>query len=173
MNQSQREIGIRPARGHEAGQLSSLALRSKAHWDYTPEQLAVFRGELTLTEAQIATDRAHVADRAGAIVGFYTWIDHLDPSGPRTAELDHLFVAPEEIGTGIGTLLYTHACRSIQEQGYEGILIQSDPNAAGFYLRHGATEAGAIPSSIPGRSIPLFRQPLAPAASRPGEGKSE
>ena len=32
---------IRPARTEEAAAISSLALRSKAHWKYSAEQLAV------------------------------------------------------------------------------------------------------------------------------------
>ena len=56
----QRMPFIRPAHPEEAAQISELALRSKSHWDYAPEQLEVFREELTLTPETIRPHRTHV-----------------------------------------------------------------------------------------------------------------
>ena len=47
-------VALRAARPHEAHALSELAFRSKAHWDYTAEQLDVFREELRLTPDDLA-----------------------------------------------------------------------------------------------------------------------
>ena len=43
-------------------------------------------------------------------------------------------------------------------------MIQSDPNAAGFYHALGARLEREIPSSIPGRTIPFFARSLAAGA---------
>lgn len=43
--------------------------------------------------------------------------------------------------------------------GANVIVIQSDPNAPGFYHALGATLAKQLPSSIPGRTIPFTRSP--------------
>ncbi|NIQ29145.1 MAG: GNAT family N-acetyltransferase, partial [Acidobacteria bacterium] len=45
--------------------------------------------------------------------------------------------------------------------GYERLLVQSDPNAEGFYLRLGAERIGEVPSRVqPGRLLPLLLFPL-------------
>jgi hypothetical protein len=41
--------------------------------------------------------------------------------------------------------------------GFETVRIVSDPHAAGFYAKMGASHVGEVPSCvIPGRLLPLF-----------------
>jgi GNAT superfamily N-acetyltransferase len=147
---------IRPAWPGEAETISALAVRSKAHWKYSPEQMAVFRSELTVTPEQIPGRRAHVLEEAGCLVGFYTLL----PRDAKVAELEHLFVEPTELGRGVGTALFHHACGVALRAGFRDLVIQSDPNAAGFYRAMGARLEREIPSSIPGRTIPYFAYSL-------------
>jgi len=116
----------------------------------------VFRAELVVTPEQLAARRAHVAEVAGAVVGFYTL---LAASG-EDFELEHLFVDPARLGHGIGSRLVRHSCRVARSAGARTLVVQSDPNAAGFYRALGATLIGEIPSSIPGRMIPYFTYDL-------------
>jgi GNAT superfamily N-acetyltransferase len=150
---------IRPARPTEADALSALALRSKAHWNYPPEQLAIFRGELTIAAEQVAQRRAHVIEEDGQLLGFYTLL----PTTQDNAELEHLFVDPAHLGRGLGRALFHHACDVARRAGIATLVIQSDPNAAGFYRALGARLDRQIPSSIPGRTLPFFSFPLPPA----------
>lgn len=143
---------IRPARPSEAAIISDLAIRSKSHWQYTPEQLAVFRGELTIAPEQLEMKQAHVAEENGAIVGFYT----LASLAGSDVELEHIFIDPALLNRGVGSRLFRHACETAKVSGAKTLVIQSDPNAAGFYHALGATLEREIPSSIPGRSIPYF-----------------
>ena len=53
---------IRRARPEEAGVLSALALRSKAHWGYDADFLAACRDDLTLIPEEIATSMVYVLD---------------------------------------------------------------------------------------------------------------
>ena len=72
-------------------------------------------------------------------------------------ELEALFVEPEQIGSGIGAQMFEHATKHAKQLGYEKLLIQSDPNAEGFYLKMRCEKIGEKPSqSIQGRSLPLF-----------------
>ncbi len=147
---------IRPARECEAATISELAFRSKSHWPYTPEQLAVFREELTLAPEDLARKHAHVAEEAGSIIGFYTLVRLANDE----AELEHIFVEPTALSQGIGSGLFHHACELAAAMGARTLVIQSDPNAAGFYHAVGATLVKEIPSSIPGRTIPYFTYAL-------------
>jgi GNAT superfamily N-acetyltransferase len=142
---------IRPARPDEAEAISALALRSKAHWPYGSEQLAVFRRELTLAAGDVVARRAHVLVEDGQLVGFYTLTRR-----EGDAELEHLFVEPARLGRGLGSALFRHACALARREGFGRLVIQSDPNAAGFYAALGARLERHVPSSIPGRELPLF-----------------
>jgi len=156
---------IRPAVPEEAEWISALALRSKAHWGYSPEQMSVFSRELTLSPTDIAARRAHVLEENGRIVGFYT----LATRAEGDAELEHLFVEPSGLRRGSGAALFRHACAVAREAGFHRLVIQSDPNAAGFYVSVGARLERHIPSSIPGRELPFFSFDLGErVAAQPG-----
>jgi GNAT superfamily N-acetyltransferase len=137
---------LRPARADEAGLLSELALESKGHWGYDARFLAACRDELTVTPEH----RAVVAERDGRVAGFYT----LD-GGPPEIELAMLFVAPAEIGTGVGRALWEHATDAAARAGAERVTIDADPHAEAFYLAMRAVRVGEVASdSIPGRTLP-------------------
>ena len=146
-------LEIRPARPDEAAAISALARASKAVWDYTPEQLAVFAEELTLRPEDILPAHTRVlTDAADGLLGFYSFA--VRPDG--RLELDHLFVAATRLREGLGRRLLRSARELASNLGHERFVVQSDPNAEGFYLSEGARLLERIPSSIPGRSIPFL-----------------
>ncbi len=102
---------IRRARPAEAGVLSALALRSKAHWGYDADFLAACRDDLTLSADDIATSTVYVYDGADAPSGFYRLV--LQDDG--VAELDALFVEPAAMGQGVGKRLWRHAVATASE----------------------------------------------------------
>ena len=62
---------LRPARPDEAGLLSDLAVRSKAHWGYDDEFLAGSRIKLAIRPDEVVPWRVTVAEVDGAVAGFY------------------------------------------------------------------------------------------------------
>ncbi|MGP3982930.1 GNAT family N-acetyltransferase [Streptomyces sp. KR80] len=143
---------IRAAQADEAGILSELALRSKAHWGYDTVFLAECREELTLRPSEIEARRATVAERDGHIVGFVT-VEGQPPVGA----MGMLFVDSPAIGQGIGRLLFEHALTAARRSGFTRLTIDADPHAERFYGAMGATRIGVVPSgSIPGRELPLM-----------------
>ena len=149
-------MDIRRARPEEAGALSALALRSKALWGYSPEFLERCRAELTLRPEEVEPFRAHVATEGGAVLGLFTVRGE-----PPEGALDALYVEPQATGRGVGRALLVEAMQVARDLGFHALLIHSDPHAEAFYLRHGATRVGEVPSgSIPGRVLPLLRLAL-------------
>lgn len=63
---------IRAAQSAEAGLLSAIAVRSKAHWGYSEEFMASCRDELTVTAEFIETNPAFVCEYDGVVIGYYT-----------------------------------------------------------------------------------------------------
>ena len=148
---------IRRARPAEAGALSALALRSKAHWGYDAEFLAACRDDLTISADEITSSAIYVCDAEDAPAGFYRLL--LQDDG--VAELDDLFVDPAAMGQGIGGRLWRHAVATAAHLGYSEMVWQSDPQAEGFYLAMGAQRAGESESTVtPGRMLPLMRYRL-------------
>jgi GNAT superfamily N-acetyltransferase len=143
---------LRQGRPDEAGLLTALALRSKAHWGYDEAFMAACRGELTVHADEIAARRTVVAEDAGEVIGFVT----LEGEPPQGG-IGMLFVSPAAMGRGAGRLLYGHALATAARLGFTRLTIDADPNAEPFYEAMGAVTVGRTPSgSIPGRTLPLM-----------------
>jgi len=153
------QIAIRPASETEAAELTAICHRSKAHWGYDADFMALSRASLTISPSFIATGRVFVAEAEnGALLGVAS-VAPLDRD--RTYDLVHLFIEPGVIGNGIGRRLFEAAMTKARQDGARRLVIQSDPHAAAFYRRLGAKDAGEAPSeSVPGRMLPLLHYEL-------------
>ena len=157
-------LTIRAPRPEEAGLLTAIALRAKAHWGYDADFMRRCRQELVRTPAQLRENREGygVAELRDSVVGFY----ELRALGHARIELEALFVDPGVLGQGIGRRLFAHACERALKSGARRLEIQSDPHAEGFYLAMGAVRTGRAPSgSIAGRYLPVLTLALNPSAS--------
>ncbi len=146
------ELIIRRAKPSEAGALTSIALSSKGSWGYPDEYLQLWKDELTITNAYIGTHVVWCAELGGTVVGFYSLTQIAEG-----LELDFFFLLPDHMGQGVGSALLRHATEHARAMGVESLRIVSDPNAEGFYTKHGARRIGMMPSKPDGRSIPLLR----------------
>jgi GNAT superfamily N-acetyltransferase len=147
---------IRRARRDEAGPLTALALRSKAHWGYDADFMARAVPELTVPPAAMTAHEVWVLeDAAGGGVGFHRVI----PGDP--AVLEDLWLEPHAIGRGLGRILWRHAASVARAGGARAMEFDAEPYALGFYERMGAVQIGATPSRIvPGRVLPRMRLDL-------------
>ena len=157
-----KQLKIRKANLSETTLLSDLALRSKAHWDYSPEFLKMCREELQYTQKDLKEHHFNVLEQQNAqqsiIVAFYALVK----LSPSSIELEALFVDPNYIGRGLGRKLIEHAKSEAKALGALEMLIQGDPNAKQFYEAIGGELIGEKESgSIAGRYLPLFRINLA------------
>jgi N-acetylglutamate synthase-like GNAT family acetyltransferase len=139
----------------EAALLTHLCVRSKKFWGYDRAFMARSRPALTVKPGQIAAGDVWVAeDGEGAILGVGA-LSVLE--APDALEVDKLFVAPERLRCGAGRLLMARLIEEARSRGARRLMILSDPNAAAFYERMGASCVGQAPSdAIPGRTLPLY-----------------
>lgn len=115
------------------------------------------RAELTLTPADFAKRVFWVAQSEGQVMGFAG----LWPAVDGAADVDPLYVEPEQQGAGIGRLLWAALEAHARETGAKRIVIDSDPHAIGFHERMGCRVIGEAPSgSIPGRMLPHMEKVL-------------
>jgi GNAT superfamily N-acetyltransferase len=141
---------IRTPSVHELPELSELCFRSKAVWGYDEEFMNACRGELSLSPHDLELTHIALAEAHRRILG----VVQVKVSA-EDAELLKLFVEPEMLRKGIGKALFTWATDIARRMGAHQMTIEADPDAAPFYRRMGARDAGAAPSrSIPGRMLP-------------------
>jgi GNAT superfamily N-acetyltransferase len=130
--------------------LTELCIRSKAVWGYDEEFMLACRGELTLTASIMKSSSLKVAEIDGDLVG----VAQVTVQG-ELAELNKLFVEPTRLRCGAGKALFEWATTTARDAGAATMVIEADPDAAGFYRRMGAVDNGTAPSgSIPGRLLP-------------------
>jgi GNAT superfamily N-acetyltransferase len=143
-------IRLRRADRSECAALTGLCRRSKAMWGYDDDFLDRCRGELTVHPSAIDRDLIRVAETGSAAVG----VAELAVDG-HMAEVEKLFVEPAAAGSGAGRALMNWLLQAARQAGARRLEIASDPNAAGFYRRFGAVDAGEVASgSIAGRVLP-------------------
>src|ERR1044071_1020962 len=95
---------IRPADTNEAAVLTTLAIDAKRYWGYPERWIKHWESDLTISSDFIHDNHVYVAEEDGQIRGFYALIVDGDK-----AELDHMWVKPTLIGTGIGKELFLDA----------------------------------------------------------------
>jgi GNAT superfamily N-acetyltransferase len=148
---------IRSASPDEAATLTTIALDAKRYWGYPEHWIKHWESDLTITPEFIRDNHVYVDEADGEIRGFYA----LCVAGSN-ADLEHMWVRPEAIGTGVGKELFLDAMERAAKLNVEAVEIASDPNAAGFYKRMGATQIGEIDSPIEGQSRKLPRLKIHP-----------
>lgn len=153
-------LNIRKASTQDAATLTRIAHDAKRHWGYPEHWIEHWQDDLTISPDFVAANQVYVAESEGELLGFYALVIKKEK-----AELDHLWVAPAHIGTGVGKELFMHAMQSADRQDISAVEILSDPNAAGFYRKMGAHQIGETTSEIEGRSRTLPRLTIDPKPS--------
>jgi GNAT superfamily N-acetyltransferase len=150
-------VGIQAACPTDAQRLTAIAHAAKRHWGYSDELIALWGADLTLTPEFIANHPVFCAVRNGEIAGFYAL-----SCQENACELEHMWVEPAHIGTGVGACLFQHAVQTVRSLGRSALTIVSDPHAEGFYRRMGARRVGEAPSRPKGRTLPLMTLMIEP-----------
>jgi GNAT superfamily N-acetyltransferase len=149
------KIEIRHAQPNEAEALTEIAHAAKRHWNYPEEWIGHWKLDLTITPDFIMGNEVFVAVVDEQIAGCCALVltDSL-------AEIEHMWMRPEHMGTGIGRALFTHAKQRAEERGAQVLELSADPNAEGFYARMGAKHIGDIEAGMSGdehRTLPRMR----------------
>lgn len=145
---------IRRAIPEEASTLTNIALAAKRHWGYPEHWIKHWEADLTISPEFIEGNEVYVAESDGEIRGFYALcIDD------QQAELEHMWVLPDHIGSGIGKELFLAAMDHANQLKVNEVGITADPNAAGFYEHMGARRVGELNSTIDGspRTLPRLK----------------
>lgn len=153
-------MNIRQATKDEAATLTRIAYDAKKHWGYPEHWMQRWNDDLTITEEFIAANHVYVAEDGDQVSGFYALTIR-----DQKAELEHMWVAPDLIGTGVGKALFLAAMEKAVELKVRSVEISSDPNAEGFYQKMGAYRIGETTSEVDGEPRVLPRLSIDPKDS--------
>ena len=148
---------IRPASVDDAPVLTKIAHDAKRHWGYPEHWIKHWESDLTISSDFIRDNHVYVAEEDGEIQGFYA----LSVTDSK-AELEHMWVTPARIGSGVGKDLFLDAMERAAALNVSAVEMSADPNAAGFYKHMGATQIGEMDASIDGQSRTLPRLTIDP-----------
>ncbi|MCY0970170.1 GNAT family N-acetyltransferase [Chryseobacterium wangxinyae] len=136
--------------------LSEITKKSKAYWGYSEKQMEEWSGLLTISSEYIRTNNVFklvVEDSVSAYYSYYL-IEN------NSVRLDNLFVLPESIRKGYGSLLMNDFILKVQKIGRERVILDADPNAERFYKSLGFVKIGQIETSIKDRFLPVMEMKL-------------
>ena len=151
---------IRRAAVDEASVLTAIALEAKRYWGYPEHWIKHWESDLTVSPEFIRDNHVYVAEVNREVRGFYALC--VGDEKEHKAELEHLWVSPDFIGTGIGKELFLDAMERAAALDVRDVELSADPNAAGFYTRMGATQIGEVDSPIDGTERKLPRLKITP-----------
>jgi ribosomal protein S18 acetylase RimI-like enzyme len=146
---------IRPASTDDSETLTKIALDSKRHWGYPEHWIQHWEAELTISPAFIEKNLVYVEEKNGEIRGFYALCVVDD-----RAELEHMWVRPQYIGSGIGKELFLDAMERAARMNVAEVQLTADPNATGFYERMGAQQIDEAKSEMDGQPRILSRMKI-------------
>ncbi|HDR7515290.1 GNAT family N-acetyltransferase [Bacillus mobilis] len=142
---------IRKALLSEANELSELALHSKATWNYSEEFILACKEDLTITDEYIKNNFVYVLENDNTKIGFFSFLRN-------DKALDFLYIHPRYKGKGYGKIMWKFVIEQAKELGIKSFMIDSDPNAKGYYLKMGAKLIGETPSTVfKDRLLPLLK----------------
>lgn len=145
-------IHVRQASPDEAALLTDIAHAAKRHWKYPETWIEQWKPDLTITSEFILNNEMFVAVAGDEIVGCCALV-----VTDRLAEIEHMWIRPEQMGHGVGRALFEHAKRRAEERGATALELSADPNAEGFYERMGTRRIGEVPADMDGQSRVLPR----------------
>ena len=151
---------IRPATTTDVGTLTQIAHDAKRYWGYPENWIKKWQPELTISNDFVIENEVYLLTSDDEVRGFYALVVRNEK-----AELEHLWVAPRHIGTGVGKELFIHAMRRAASRDVSEVELSADPNAEGFYKKMGAQRIGEVradmddkPRTLPRMSISIVNR---------------
>ena len=145
------KVKVRKGKKTDARRLSEIAIASKKYWQYPNSWFQLWGNTLEITPEFMAKNNVWVVTQEAELLGFVAIsMKQLD------AELEHMWVLPEYMNQGIGTMLMNQAIEFCRLNNMRALRIESDPNAKTFYEKLGAKHIGYIDSVPKPRKLPVL-----------------
>ena len=138
----------------ERSALEDLQRRASLIWEEDRDALLANPDAIELPLEQITDGRTIVAENVGELLGFAVVLRRDDGD----AELDGLFVEPEQWRNGIGRALLEHAERIAAKDGAATLWVTANTRALEFYGACGFVTVGEVATRF--RPAPRMRKTI-------------
>jgi hypothetical protein len=146
-------LNLRSATAADAEALTRLAWEGKRHWGYPEPWLIAWGEALAITPQYIESNEVLCFEQAGQMIGFVAFT-----CANGQFWLDHFWLHVPLIATGRGRQMFRLAIGHLRSRGVDRFMIESDPNAEGFYLHMGCRRVASKVSRLAGteRLLPVL-----------------
>lgn len=144
-------VRIRAARPTEGERLRQIAIASKAHWGYDLDWVRRWAARGDFSAEALRANEVQVADVEGRPIAWAALI-----ARGEVVWLDDLWVEPEWIGHGVGSLLFRWAVERGRALGGARLEWQAEPNSVGFYEKLGGRSLRDGEPTSWGRVLPVM-----------------
>jgi len=151
MDAARLPIRIRPAHPHEGERLRAVAIAAKGYWGYDPDLVRQWAAMGDFSADGLRKREVYVAEAEGHAIGWAALI-----AKGELIWLDDLWVEPEWVGKGTGSLLFRYSVEHAIRLGGKRLEWEAEPNAVGFYEKLGGRYLRDSEPSLWGRVIPVM-----------------
>jgi GNAT superfamily N-acetyltransferase len=144
-------VCMRPAKPDEGERLREIATVSKAHWGYELDFVRQWAARGDFSADGLRAKNVQVAEADGRTIAWAAVI-----ARGEVAWLDDLWVEPEWIGKGVGSLLFQWAVERGRAVGGKRLEWQAEPNSVGFYEKLGGRYLRDGEPTSWGRVLPVM-----------------
>lgn len=143
---------IENARIEDAKELTDLTIRSKSYWNYSDQQIEIWRNDLTVTADYILEKEVFKLVMENKIIGYYSYFKQQGSD----FKLENLFIEPTAMSKGFGKRLMVDFFKRILKNEFNKVVLDADPNAEKFYAKLGFNVVGKMETSIKNRYLPIM-----------------
>jgi len=133
--------------------LTEITLDGKSFWEYSKEQIELWKDDLTITKEYILKNNVQKLVLENEIIGYYS-ILKIDE---EKYKLDNLFLYKKFIGKGFGKKLMIDFLTKMKKANAKEIILDSEPNSEKFYNKFGFETYNKLESSIKNRFLPQMK----------------
>ena len=114
--------------------------------------MKIWRTDLEISEEYILNNKVVKVYCGDGFIGFFSTITSVG----RIAEIDHLWLLPDQLRKGYGKVIFSHIIASLKLSGRRIVRLIAEPNALGFYKKMNGKVVGQFQGKIPGRVLDIF-----------------
>jgi GNAT superfamily N-acetyltransferase len=144
-------VVIRSARADEGPRLKEIAIAAKGFWGYEPDQVRSWADQGDFTPERLQELILFVAESDGHAIGWASLIPK-----DEVGWLEDLWIDPDWIGKGVGSLLFRRAADHAKTMGARRLEWEAEPNAIGFYEKMGGTYVRQSEQTEWGRTLSVM-----------------
>ncbi len=146
----------------DAALLSAISYASKQFWGYSAELMNLWKSDLEITAQYILDNTVVKVFDNENLIGFFA----IKPEENNSAELDHLWLKPENIQRNYGRQIFQHIIEDLANKGYSKMTLIAEPHAVGFYQKMNGRVVGKFQSKIKDRVLDIYEFQVNSAAIR-------